>query len=52
MFDRIGVVVSDREQGWRCYEHILAPLGSAFLIDPDGDNVEAGVYLSPAASAG
>jgi hypothetical protein len=36
MFDHIGLVVSDLARGKRFY---------AGVLDPDGNNLEAGIYL-------
>jgi catechol 2,3-dioxygenase-like lactoylglutathione lyase family enzyme len=45
MLDHLGIRVSDYAKARRFYESALAPLGyryyGAFVIDPDGSDVEA-----------
>jgi len=40
MFDHLGLHVKDLARSIAFYQAALAPLG-AFLLDPDGNNVEA-----------
>jgi catechol 2,3-dioxygenase-like lactoylglutathione lyase family enzyme len=49
MFDHIGVVVSDREQGWRFYERILAPLGIRVMEKYPRPNGEGWAVMSTGA---